>query len=102
MKTDQSTPLSEVSDFDSFLFNLTRIHSEKNFKQANHSKYESLTKIELDVLTCIANDLSDLQISDKLKVKLSTINRQRKQIERKLATSSPNEIFKFALAFNLI
>ncbi|MCG8308095.1 MAG: helix-turn-helix transcriptional regulator [Cytophagales bacterium] len=101
--TDQTNYLrTNLTDFDSFIYKLNRIHSEENFKQANQSKYNSLTKRELQVLNLLANDMNNPQIAKKLFISRYTVEQHRKNINRKLGISSHTQLFKFALAFNLI
>ena len=102
MNTTEPNQPSKFFDFASFICNLNRIHSESNFKQTNQAKYNKLEPIEVIVLSCIADDLSEMQIAEKLKVKPSMVKIYRRNIEHKLSVRSETQLFKFALTFNLI
>lgn len=86
----------------SFEHKLNRIQKEEHFKEENKHKFESLTNREVEVLYLVANDRNNPQIADELFISRFTVEQHRKNINRKLGASSYGQLFRFALAFNLI
>lgn len=86
----------------SFEHKLNRIRKEEHFKEENQHKFESLTNREVEILYLLANDKNNPQIADELFISRFTVEQHRKNINRKLGANSYGQLFRFALAFNLI
>ena len=86
----------------SYEYKLNRIRKEERFKKENQHKFESLTNREVEVLYLLANYRNNPQIADELFISRFAVEQHRKNINRKPGASSYGQLFRFALAFNLI
>lgn len=68
----------------------------------NYQRYSALTKREKELIILIAEGKSSGYIAEKLFLSIHTINNHRKNIIRKLGTSSLAELIRFAIAFGLL
>ena len=101
---DTTTGLSKIKQgsSSSIRHKLKRIYQEERFKEKHKHKFESLTNRELQVLGLLANDMNNPQIADELDISRYTVEQHRKNINRKLGAKSFGQLFRYALAFNLI
>ena len=79
-----------------------RLLQENNFLRKNINKYASLSQRERDVLKLLALGKSSVETSDELFIALNTVETHRKNIRRKLETTSYYELCQYARAFDLI
>jgi two-component system response regulator NreC len=64
--------------------------------------YDNLTPREREVLTLIAEGLSNAEIAEKLVISVKTVDRHRENIMRKLNLHSRIDLVKYALKIGLI
>jgi len=64
--------------------------------------YDYLTPREREVLTLIAEGLSNAEIADKLVISAKTVDRHRENIMRKLNLHSRVDLVKYAIRIGLI
>ena len=64
--------------------------------------YDDLTPREREVLTVIAEGLSNAEIAEKLIISVKTVDRHRENIMRKLNLHSRVDLVKYALRIGLI
>ena len=64
--------------------------------------YDYLTPREREVLTLIAEGLSNAEIADQLVISVKTVDRHRENIMRKLNLHSRIDLVKYALKIGLI
>lgn len=77
--------------------------SEQNeLVQKNYSKYCLLTSREKEIIKLIIDGKSSYVIADMLFISQHTVNNHRKNIIKKLDIRSLSELFKIAIAFNMI
>ena len=81
MNSNQPTQSTETSDFNSLVYNLSRIHSERNFKQTHKPSFDALAPIETRILACIAMDMIEQEIGAKLSLALTDVRNYRKSVE---------------------
>ncbi len=81
---------------------LKRIKGQELFKKSKQEAFNSLTKRELQVITLLAQGKNNPQIADDLFISRFTVEQHRKNINRKLDINSFTELFRYALAFDLI
>ena len=79
-----------------------RIIQEESFRKSNYEKFQTLTKREIEIIILITNDFNNPQIAHKLNISRCTVEQHRKNINRKLEINTPFQLFKYALAFDLI
>jgi two-component system response regulator NreC len=63
---------------------------------------DDLTPRELEVLTLIADGLTNAEIADQLVISVKTVDRHRENIMRKLNMHSRIDLVKYALKMGLI
>ena len=99
-----SNDVIELFDNSSYLFihKINRIRDEINFKHSNVQKYESLTKREEEILSLVVQDYCNQKIAALLFISRCTVEQHRKNINRKLGLNSAIQLYRFALAFDLI
>ncbi len=66
------------------------------------SKLPKLTKRETEVLSLIANGLTNLQISEKLFISIDTVDSHRKNLHSKLNVKNTAMLIKFATENNIL
>ncbi len=67
-----------------------------------HDSYDGLTEREREILTYIAEDATNMAIANLLKISVSTVERHRENIMRKLNLHTRTELVKYALRKGLI
>ena len=77
---------------------LKPVHRNKEIWQ----QFQSLTKQEKKVLKLLANGASNTTISDTLFISKHTVHTHRKNINKKLDTSSLADLVKFAMALDIL
>lgn len=75
---------------------------EGEWMKKNFNKFRSLTKRESQIVGLLAKGKSSTEISDMLFLSKLTIHTHRRNINTKLGSKSFADIYKFALAFDLI
>jgi FixJ family two-component response regulator len=81
---------------------LLRISKERQFKNKNRNRFNSLTFREYEIVILIVNDFNNPQIAEELYISRYTVEQHRKNINRKLATNTYNQLYQYALAFDLV
>lgn len=79
-----------------------RILEENNFLKANINTFLNLTPRELEILKHLAKGESATECGEKLFISPQTVETHRKNIRKKLGTTSFFELTKYARAFDLI
>lgn len=79
-----------------------RILKESNFLKENIAAFSTLSKREKEILALMALGMSSGETAQKLFLAQSTVETHRKNIRRKLDTSSYYELCEYARAFDLI
>ncbi len=80
-----------VSDY------LTRVQDGRE-----QDSYDGLTEREREILTCIAEDTTNMAIANALNISVNTVERHRENIMRKLNLHTRTELVKYALRKGLI
>lgn len=76
---------------------------EKNeFLKNHYNEFASLTKREKEILGLMALGKSTAQIADALYISEKTAETHRKNIKRKIKISSPNDLYMYTHAFDLL
>lgn len=81
---------------------LSRLYTWQEFRKKNFQKYSTLTKRELEILNLIVRDFNNPQIARQLCISRATVEQHRKHIKKKLNISGIFELYRFALAFDLV
>ncbi len=81
---------------------LKRIKRQELFRENHQSAFNSLTKRELQIVTLLANGKNNPQIANDLFISRFTVEQHRKNINRKLHINSITELYRYALAFDLV
>lgn len=79
-----------------------RVLEENNFLRRNFQKYSKLSARECEVLRELALGKSSAETAAALFISLSTVDTHRKNIRKKLETTSYYELCQYARAFDLI
>lgn len=79
-----------------------KILEENNFLRANITKFSRLSNRELEVLKHLAKGESSAECANHLFISSQTVDTHRKNIRKKLGTSSFAELVKYARSFDLI
>lgn len=79
-----------------------RMLKESNFFKENIASFSTLSKREKEILALMALGMSSAETAEKLFLAQSTVETHRKNIRRKLDTSSYYELCEYARAFDLI
>lgn len=101
-KKELVTALESVSKGDTYFAKeiLEELHSFQKIKKENEAIH--LTSREIDIIKCIAEDLSNKQIADKLFISERTVETHRKNIFRKTNMHSAISLIDFAKKRKLI
>jgi two-component system response regulator NreC len=67
-----------------------------------HDSYDDLTDREREILTHIAEDATNMAIANQLKISVSTVERHRENIMRKLNLHTRTELVKYAIRKGMI
>ncbi|MEQ9167458.1 MAG: helix-turn-helix transcriptional regulator [Fulvivirga sp.] len=81
---------------------LQRIRSQEIFKLVHRDQYHSLTERERQILKLLARDFNNPEIAKKLFISRSTVEQHRKRINAKLGINSMVQLYRYALAFDLV
>lgn len=79
-----------------------RILAENDFLRKNYKSYSLLSEREREVLKELALGKTSAETAEELFISLSTVDTHRKNIRKKLGTSSYFELCQYARAFDLI
>jgi DNA-binding CsgD family transcriptional regulator len=79
-----------------------RLLAENNFLRRNYKLYSLLSRRERDVLRLMALGKTSSETADELFIASHTVESHRKNIKKKLGTSSFFELSQYARAFDLI
>jgi two-component system response regulator NreC len=69
---------------------------------AEHESYDGLTRRQREVLTLIAEGISNQDIADRLDISVRTVERHRENIMERLNLHSRTDLVKYALRKGLI
>jgi DNA-binding CsgD family transcriptional regulator len=81
---------------------ISRIVGEEIYARAHFEQFQSLTKREIEVLTCIAKGETNKQIGERLYISTATVKQHRKRIKKKTECKNTVELLRFAQAFDLV
>lgn len=81
---------------------VSRLLDENNFLRKNYHQFSKLTEREQEVLRHIALGQTAAESAGKLFISVSTVETHRRNIKRKLGTTSFFELTEYARAFDLI
>lgn len=92
--------ISTVNDGKSYL----TVEAERSLRYENElqNKLPKLTKREKEVLTNIANGMTNLQISEKLFISIDTVDSHRKNLHTKLNVKNTAMLIRFATENGLL
>lgn len=93
--------MQPLSDIHYLKQKIGRLAEEEIFYLNNYDKFKQLTDREIEVVTLISKGLNNPQISAELAISRKTVEQHRKNINRKLGTSSLVELIKYAQVFDL-
>ena len=79
-----------------------KLLQENNFLRANMGLFSTLSKRELEILKHLARGESAIECGELLFISPKTVETHRKNIRKKLGTSSFYELSRYARAFDLI
>jgi LuxR family transcriptional regulator len=94
-----SNPISTLGNMQK---QVEKLLEENLFIRKNLSKLNSLTIREKEIIKLIFQGYSSKQIAEKLFISPHTVGTHRKNIKYKLKIKNYNELYKFALEFDLI
>ncbi|GAB5565911.1 MAG: hypothetical protein Wins2KO_29740 [Winogradskyella sp.] len=80
---------------DAMIFSLKSLSHNKLYKK------ECLTQREQDVMLMIGNSQSNVQISEALKLSVSTVETHRKNIRKKIGIKGNSNFMVFAIVYRL-
>ncbi|MTI37977.1 helix-turn-helix domain-containing protein, partial [Fulvivirga lutimaris] len=81
---------------------LQRIRNQEIFKLVHRDQYDSLTERERQILKLLARDFNNPEIAKKLFISRCTVEQHRKRINAKLGVNSVLQMYRYALAFDLV
>ena len=81
---------------------LQRIRNQQIFKLVHYDQFRSLTKRECEILKLLANDFNNPEIAQYLHISRFTVEHHRKSINAKLGINSMVQLYRYALAFDLV
>ncbi|MEQ8474613.1 LuxR C-terminal-related transcriptional regulator [Fulvivirga sp.] len=85
-----------------FNHKLQRIRNQQIFKLVHHDQYHSLTRREREILKLLASDFNNPEIAQCLHISRFTVEHHRKKINAKLGINSMVQLYRYALAFDLV
>lgn len=91
-----------IDPLDSVAHKVDRLLEENTFLRRNFQKFSSLGDREKDVLKLLALGKSSQEISAELFMSVATADTHRRNIKRKLGTTSLYDLQHYARAFDLI
>ncbi|ELR68839.1 transcriptional regulator, LuxR family protein [Fulvivirga imtechensis AK7] len=91
-----------ASDIKSLEHKIQRFQKEETFKLSHQYQFNSLTTRELEIVNLLVKDLNNSEIAQKLFISRLTVEQHRKNINRKLNVRTPFQLFRYALAFDLV
>ena len=81
---------------------VARLLEENNFLRKNYNRYSRLSEREREILKHISLGKSASESADELFISVSTVETHRRNLKKKLGTSSFFELTQYARAFDLI
>ncbi|MER2996777.1 helix-turn-helix transcriptional regulator [Pontibacter populi] len=81
---------------------VTRLLDENNFLRKNYNRYSRLSEREREILKHISLGKSASESAEELFISVSTVETHRRNLKKKLDTSSFFELTQYARAFDLI
>jgi DNA-binding CsgD family transcriptional regulator len=96
------TSANIVSEIGELATKLERVLGEQQFIRKNLKAFYSLTKRELQILTLLAKGNNNPAISEQLFISRHTVEKHRKNMNKKLGIKNFADLFAFAQAFDLI
>ncbi|MDH5476403.1 MAG: helix-turn-helix transcriptional regulator [Cyclobacteriaceae bacterium] len=101
-KDEEKKPKKNILKIDAFVIKFQRFVKEEKFRKENVDKFDTLTLRETQVLKHVVGGDSNPKISTQLNISRSTVEQHRKNINRKLEIENMADVFRYALAFNLV
>ncbi|MBL6445543.1 hypothetical protein JMN32_04440 [Fulvivirga sp. 29W222] len=98
---DMIVMMQPLSDIHYLRQRIGRLADEEAFYLSNYSKFKQLTGREIEIISLLYKGMNNPQISRKLSISRKTVEQHRKNINRKLDTSSFVELIKYAQVFDL-
>lgn len=93
--------MQPLSDIHYLKQKIGRLAEEEVFYLNNYSKFKQLTSREIEIISLLSKGMNNPQISRELSISRKTVEQHRKNINRKLDTSSFVELIKYAQVFDL-
>lgn len=87
---------------DIFNHKIERMWKEERYKKSHGEKFNSLTRREEEILSLVVSDFSNIEIAEILYISRFTVEQHRKNINRKLGLNSAIQLYRFALAFDMV
>lgn len=91
-----------ISKFVGLNKKMQRIISEEMFRDCHLCQFNQLTERESEILTLLATGRNNPEISDDLFISRHTVEKHRKNINRKLGIHGFKDILNYAYAFDLV
>jgi DNA-binding CsgD family transcriptional regulator len=91
-----------ISKFVGLNRKMQRIISEEMFRDCHRFQFEQLTERESEILKLLAVGRNNPEISDDLFISRHTVEKHRKNINRKLGIHGFKDILDYAYAFDLV
>ncbi len=95
----QSIPLDTTQ---SISIKADKILEENRFLRENIGSFSKLTKREIEILKCFTKGETAIDCGKQLFISPQTVETHRKNIRKKLGTSSFGDLLKFARAFDVV
>ncbi|MDX1585497.1 MAG: helix-turn-helix transcriptional regulator [Balneolaceae bacterium] len=81
---------------------LIQVRELARFRHSNRDFFQKLTSREKQVLAAISSGMTNDEVAAELDLSRHTVGNHRKSIKKKLEADTFTELYKFALAFELI
>lgn len=81
---------------------LNSLKKQLVFSEENKEKFNSLTQQEVLILRHVCKGMQTKEVAELLHIEASTVSTHRKKINKKLEAKSCLDLYRFAVAFNLI
>ncbi len=81
---------------------LQRIKEQETFRKLHYQDYFKLTNRELEIMSLLVQDFNNPEIALRLHISRYTVEQHRKKINAKLGINTTIQLYKYALAFDLV
>lgn len=89
-------------DIESFRCKFLRFVEEEKFRQEHNKEFTSLTKRECQILELVIQGFNNLEISTRLSISRLTVEQHRKNFNKKLHINNIADVYRYAMAFNIV